>query len=79
MRANKQKLQNGKLIVTDMQANQAIKTGKYNLHGGPLYHTVHTNNTREDLVCVPDDSLEHGMPTLSNKLTTTGSDFALNN
>ena len=50
-----------------MQAKQAIKTGQYNLQGGLFYHT---NHTREDLVCVPDDSLEHGMPTLRNKLMT---------
>ena len=68
MRANKQRLQKGtKLIVTDEQAEQAIKTGKYSLQQGLLYHTNHTG---EELVCVPDDSLEHGMPTLRNKLMT---------
>jgi transposase InsO family protein len=67
LRANKQKLQKGKLIVTDMQAEQAIKTGKYTLRDALLYHTNHTG---EELVCVPDDSLKHGMPALRNKLMT---------
>ena len=67
MRANKQKLQKGKLIVTDVQAAQAVKGGKFSLHNGLLYHTSHTG---EDLVCVPDDSLRHGMPALRNQLMT---------
>ena len=67
LRANKQKLQKGKRIVTDMQAEQAIKTGKYTLRDALLYHTNHTG---EELVCVPDDSLKHGMPALRNKLMT---------
>jgi hypothetical protein len=66
-RANKQQLQNGKLIVIDMQANQAIKSGKYTLRDALLYHTNHTS---EELVCVPDDSLKHRMPALRNKLMT---------
>ena len=67
MRKNKQKLQKGKLIVTDVQAGHDIKSGKYTICGGLLYHTNHTG---EDLVCVPDDSLEHGMPALRTKLMT---------
>jgi hypothetical protein len=67
MRANKQKLQKGKLIVTDVRAAQAVKAGNYSLHNGLLYHTGHTG---EALVCVPDDSLKHGMPALRNKLMT---------
>ena len=46
MRANKQKLQKGKLIVTDVQATQAVKCGKYSLHNGLLYHTSHTGSNK---------------------------------
>jgi hypothetical protein len=67
LRTAKQTIPKGKLIVTETQAKQAIKSGKYILRHGLLYHTSHTG---EELVCVPDDSLEHGMPTLRNKLMT---------
>ena len=67
MRANKQKLQKGKLIVTYMQAPHAVKGANYNLHNGLLYHTNHTG---EELVCVPHDSLEHGIRALRTKLMT---------
>ena len=66
MQTNKN-LQEGKLIVTDVQAQQATKSGRYNLHNGLLYHTNHTG---EGLVCVLDNSLEHGMPALRYKLMT---------
>ena len=65
MRTDKQKIPKGKLIVTEAQAKQAIATGKYLLRDAMLYHTNHTD---EELICVPDDSLQHGMPTLRNKL-----------
>ena len=65
MRSDKQKIPKGKLIVTEAQAQKAIATGKYLMREAMLYHTSHTG---EELVCVPDDSLQHGMPTLRNKL-----------
>jgi hypothetical protein len=65
MRTDKQKIPKGKLIVTEAQAKQAIATGRYLMRDGMLYHTNHTG---EELVCVPHDSLQHGMPTLRNKL-----------
>jgi transposase InsO family protein len=65
MRTDKQKIPKGKLIVTEAQAKKAIATEKYLLRKALLYHTNHTG---EELVCVPDDSLQHGMPTLRNKL-----------
>ena len=67
MRKNKQKLKKGKLIVTDEQAEQAVKSGKFSIRDALLYHTNHTG---DELICVPDDSLEHGMPALRNKLMT---------
>jgi hypothetical protein len=65
MRSDKHKIPKGKLIVTEAHAKQAIATGKYLLRKAMLYHTSHIG---EELVCVPDDSLQHGMPTLRSKL-----------